>query len=119
MFSQSMPYPQRDAQAGKLLSDFLPDRIFDAHAHLFDTALLPALTGNCERLIGGWEKYREEMSTLLRAPRQLRINAIPYPDSQMADRQSGLLQKSNAFVLAELNKCPDSDGKRPGGGRSG
>lgn len=103
MFSQTMPYKPSDAEAGKILNDFLPDKIFDAHAHLFDTQLLPALTGNCERLVGGWEKYRQEMSPVLCNPRQLQINAISYPDAAMADRSSGLIKKSDAFLIEQLN----------------
>ncbi len=111
MFSQQMPYKPSDAEAAKILCDFLPDRIFDAHAHLFDTNMMPALTGNSQRLVRGWEEYQKEMSLLLCNPRQLRINAISYPDAAMADRHNGLIEKSDAFLIGELNKSDDNVGE--------
>ena len=112
MFSPKMRYELSDAEAGKILNDFLPDKIFDAHAHLFDTDLLPALTfGLPDRLIGGWDRYKEEMSVVLCNPRQLRINAVSYPDGKMANRDSGLIEKSDAFLIGELNRCADNVGE--------
>lgn len=97
MFSQKMCYHTSDAEAGKILNDFLPDRIFDAHAHLLDTALLPGLSARFPHLVCDWDKYQEEMRPLLGNPRQLRINAIVYPDKTMADPKSGTLEASDAF----------------------
>lgn len=110
MFSQKMPYNQSDAEACKILNDFLPDRIFDTHAHLFDTALMPSLT-NTDRLVCSWDTYREEMSPLLCNPKELRINAIVFPDAKMADRNNGTIEKSDAFIIEQLNKCPTNVGE--------
>ena len=104
MFSSVMKYNGNDAEAGRILDSFLPDRIFDAHCHLLDTSLIPTLAGEGERVVLGAEKYREEMSPLLRFPRELRMNAISYPDAAMRERKSGLIEKSDAFLLGELEK---------------
>ncbi len=111
MFSPKMPFNASDAEACKILNDFLPDRIFDTHAHLFDTDMMPALTGNTERVVCGWEKYQQEMTPLLCNPRQLRINAIVFPDGKMADRSNGLIEKSDAFITGELSKCEGNVGE--------
>ena len=110
MFSASMPYNQSDIDAGKILNDFLPDKIFDAHAHLFDTAFMPSLTKDYPRLIGNWELYQKEMTPVL-CNRTVRLNAVTYPDAAMADRSSGLIEKSDEFLLGELNKCSENVGE--------
>lgn len=107
MFSQTMPFNQSDAEACKILNDFLPDRIFDTHVHLLETALMPGYDGG-ESVQFGWEKYRQEMSILLCNPRQLRINAFAFPHAGMADRTNGLIGKTDAFIINELSKCPDN-----------
>lgn len=43
MLKQTMPILAQDSEAAKRLVDFLPEKIFDAHAHLLDTAHLPSM----------------------------------------------------------------------------
>ena len=81
-----------DLEAAKKLSDFLPDRIFDAHCHVFDTSFIPSGQPDKERVIGGLEKYREEMADLLCFPKKMLINAITYPVVQMKDKSCGILE---------------------------
>ena len=41
MLNSTAVYTKHDYEAIKILEDFLPDKIFDAHAHLYDSAFLP------------------------------------------------------------------------------
>lgn len=111
MFSEVMPFYERDREAAKKLADFLPDRIFDAHAHLFDTDMLPNLAKDAPRVVGKWERYKEEMSRILNFPRELRINNIPYPDASMKDLKEDTFQKSDAFLFDDLRKDPNMVGE--------
>ena len=109
MFSKEMTCLPQDLEAARILSDFLPDRIFDAHAHLFDTALIPSLS-NRERVVCGVEEYRQEMGKLLGSPRELRMNVIGYPVGAMA-RDPELLNRSDDFLCNQLDKDPNCVGE--------
>jgi len=43
MLGKQMIYNEHDFEAIKTLKNFLPDKIFDAHAHLFNTDFTPSL----------------------------------------------------------------------------
>ena len=97
----------QDLEAAKILADFLPDRIFDAHAHLFDTALMPSLkSAEGARVVCGPEEYCGELAGILGSPRQLRLNVIGYPDRAMAHDRKLLLQ-SDAFLQGILDRQKD------------
>lgn len=103
MFSPEMTFTKNDAEAAKILASFLPDRIFDTHCHLIDSSLLPELAENPYRLMGGSKKYRAEMSQLLNYPKEFRINAIAWPEASMKDRENGVIDKNNDFLINELH----------------
>lgn len=108
MLKQKLVYTQNDFDGIKRLENFLPDKIFDVHAHMMDTAFTPvAAEPGAERLILGAKEYREEMSIMLGNPKELRINAIVYPDKAMSDLNAGLLQQSDAFLAEQLVAEPD------------
>ena len=106
MFSKDIRPGADDREAMKILQDFLPDRIFDAHAHMLDTQLLPGLSARFDNLVCDPEKYQMEMAQLLGNPRQLRLNMIPYPDRSMAEKGSGVLQDSDGFIRTQLETFP-------------
>jgi len=102
MFSKTMKALPQDVEAAKKLADFLPDKIFDAHAHLFDTSLIPSLSAT-EKVVCGMEEYKNEMSELLCFPKELHINMIGYPDKAMA-KDVDLLLKTDEFLKEQLKK---------------
>lgn len=104
MFSKEMICLPQDLEAAKILADFLPDRIFDAHAHLFDTDLLPSRFS--ERVVCGAEEYIRDMQGILGNPKTLRLNVIGYPNKDIAQDQD-LLARSDAFLCRQLQKQPD------------
>ena len=111
MFSANMNCLPQDLEAAKILNDFLPDRIFDAHAHLFDTALIPSLSvPESERVVCGVEEYRAELSQLLGSHRQLRLNIIGYPERTMSTDRP-LLLRSDDFLLTQLQNHADCVGE--------
>lgn len=98
------------------LNDFLPNQIFDAHAHLYDTAFLPE-TFPGTQMLRDMDAYRQEMGPLLGESRTLRLNMIPYPDFSMGGRDSETLKQADRFLVKQLEENPSSVGEilvRPG-----
>lgn len=105
MFGKNMIYNEHDYEAIKILKDFLPDKIFDAHAHLFFTDSAPSILASTGYELNlNLEKYIEEMSDILCNPNTLRLNIIGYPDATGKPNFQSNLDKSDAFLVNELNK---------------
>lgn len=106
MLGKDMIYNEHDYEAIKILKDFLPDKIFDAHVHLFSTEqgapAIKAQTGYDLTL--NLEKYKKEMSDLLCNPKELRLNIIGYPDATGKPNFTENLKKTDDFLVNELNK---------------
>ena len=68
---------EADLRARELLGDFIPDKVFDAHAHLI--AKTPgAAPGSVVAVDHTYESYCSAMAPLLGGPSVLRINALPH-----------------------------------------
>lgn len=105
MLGKDMIYSDHDYEAINILKDFLPDKIFDAHVHLFDNDSARTLTANCDYEIGlTLEKYRAEMNDLLCSPKVWRANIIGYPDVDGKPDFSENFKRSDKFLLDQLNK---------------
>ncbi len=105
MFRQSVEFQKSDLDAIKMLNDFLPDNIFDSHAHLFDTDYMPGVaTYNGERVKCGLEEYHATVGNMLATPKTLRLNIIPFPHKSMAGMDSENCKKADLFLLHQLEK---------------
>ncbi len=112
MFRQSATFQKSDLEAIKMLEDFLPDNIYDAHAHLFDTDYMPGVaTYNNERARCGLEEYRATVGNMLADPKNLRLNIIPFPHKSMADIDSENCKKSDSFLIRQLEKDVNNVGE--------
>lgn len=89
----------------KILNDFLPDRLFDAHAHLYDSAFLTKVYPP-ERKPERFElaDYRRDMRKILGFDREFSLNVIPFPDKNAAELTNGTLAASDAFTKAQLER---------------
>ena len=105
MLKQNMPMLAQDTEAAKRLADFLPEKIFDAHAHLLDTAHIPSIRARLDYdLHLDIDSYRSEMMPLLLEPKELRLNIIAYPDAAMKQPDSTELQLCDRFIVEQLEK---------------
>ncbi len=105
MLGKEMIYSEHDYEAIKILKDFLPDKIFDAHIHLCNPTTSPALLGGLDyNLELNLEKYKNEMNDLLCSPKVWRANIIGYPDATGKPNFQPTVDKSDSFLLRELNK---------------
>ena len=100
--------PVHELEVMKILADFLPDRIFDAHAHVLDSSFMPTWPRD-EAFTP--ETYRKDMGPLLCDPKVIKINTIPMPNKTMGDPTQETLAKMDAYVLTQLEKDPDSVGE--------
>ncbi len=105
-------YSHKDLEAVKILADFLPERIFDAHAHLYDSAFRKATfpAGSTPQFYGAAE-YIRDMSAMLGNPKELQLNIIPFPDKSMADPLDDSCDASDAFLKNQLDLLPNSVGE--------
>ncbi len=94
-------YNAYDLEAAKILDDFLPPRLFDAHMHL---SHLPS-TGRDRLDIDG---YRRDMRPLI-GDRELRCNGIVMPMAELT--REGAREASVAFLADQLEKNPRDVGE--------
>lgn len=112
MLYKDAVYTDTDLSAIKILEGFLPDKIFDAHTHLFDSKHLPNIFADCrEQVIGDATAYKNAMYPMLCSPKTLRLNIIPFPDKAMADKSSGSISLCDEFIASQLNAFPDNVGE--------
>lgn len=105
-------YDENDYEAIKVLNDFLPDKIFDSHMHLFDGDFLPNIKLLMEDgTVCEIEDYKREMKTVLCNPKVLRVNNFAFPDPCMSDLHSESYKKSDEFLVKQLSKDPLSVGE--------
>lgn len=107
MFSKEMPLLPPDREALKILKDFLPPRIFDAHLHLFDASFTPRLRERLDPALPFcWERYEREMGELLNFPSILQGNFFVDPDP--AQKEPEMMKKADRFLIEQLEKAPQS-----------
>ena len=112
MYRTDVVFQKSDLDAIAALNDFLPEHIYDAHAHIFDTALMPHVqTADGARVIGGFKEYKDTCTKMLGSPKALSANLIPFPYKSMADLSNGLLYKSDELLLDQLNVDPGNVGE--------
>ena len=104
--SENKFYTAKDMEAIKILDGFLPDKIFDAHAHLYDKSFNPGFKAHDDD--GSFEVYKKAMFPALCNPKEFHLNMIANPDPIMVDPSSGAIEASDKFVLGELEKDPGS-----------
>lgn len=105
-------YTQKDFEAIKILDDFLPDKIFDAHAHLYDSSFVPCLAKN-PSMLGRYDMttYKQDMVPIFGSDRELHLNIVTYPDTAMADPSHPSRDMADAFLAQQLDENPGSVGE--------
>ena len=97
----------------KRIKDFIPDKIFDSHSHIYDSSFTPTVHPEAKfgKSVLGAKEYKENMMPLLGNPKLLRANYIVFPDQSMAEKNSPFLSKSDEFLKAQLDQDPLSVGE--------
>lgn len=94
-----------DMQVIDLYSDFLPQKIFDAHVHMYRADVIPQFYDSdsvfCRRVCTP-EDYMEDMGVFLPGVESLRMNMMPMPDPILTEEENGLRKKANGHILELL-----------------
>jgi len=101
-----------DAFVLERLSDFVPDKVFDTHVHLFDEHFTTYYRRNTppEKLrCFDLERYWQDMQAILPG-RTIHVNTFSYPDKHFAVNLDNR-NASDAFTVAQLEKDPLSVGE--------
>ena len=93
------------------LHGFIPDKIFDIHAHLYHTSYLPNMAGPGSIFAERGELadrafYEDFQLPLYPGKKQLRLNLVSTPDSSMGDRSNGNRARCNDFLIKHLERYP-------------
>jgi len=107
---------ESDLRVIQSLRDFIPSKIFDAHAHLYDTAYCPQsavanLTIKALGPVAGMDGYIRCQTPLYPGLTRLRLNLVSNPDPTMVDRSNGNRQQCNDFLVSQLEQYPDLVGE--------
>lgn len=104
-----------DRQLIDKLAAFLPGKIFDAHAHLYDASFVPNMYDPESNIIChprlGIDDYLKYQGALFPGAGQVRVNIITMPDRAMADRGNGLRDASVRFLADQLTRSPGHVGE--------
>jgi len=95
-------YNKYDVEAAKIIDDFLPDKVFDVHAHI----------SHIDSKRGGrssFDMYYEDMK-LFMGSKKLLCNGIIFPDKEEL-KNVNELQKSDNFLISQLEKYPENVGE--------
>ena len=107
-------YNRYDLEAAKILDDFLPDEIFDVHAHLYDSSFVSGMAngGGAFSIRNRCEipDYLEDMQPLL-GSRKVHLNIVTTPDESMTDPQSQSRKDSTDFLVDQLTRFPGNVGE--------
>jgi glutamate-1-semialdehyde 2,1-aminomutase len=107
---------ESDLRMLKTLKAFIPSKVFDIHAHLYDAAYLPnsdedeAVFREFGNIIG-MDKYVRYQNPLYPGLEKLRLNLVAMPDASMSDRSNGNREKCNNFLREHLEQYPDHVGE--------
>ena len=95
---------QSDEHMIQRLQDFLPDRIFDAHAHVFYSGYLPSGSGLCNRY-GTTDAARFlEDQKLFYGNKSVSGLLIPYPVAALREKELRL--EVNRWMAGQLDSAP-------------
>ena len=107
---------ERDLRVLEKLGDFIPEKVFDAHAHLYDSKFTPVLAtpgstfAQCGP-IADRECFMRLQGPLYLGAKQVRLNLISVPDPSMKDLRNGNRACSVEFLINHLNQNPEDVGE--------
>ena len=106
-------YNQYDLEAAKILDDFLPDKIFDVHAHLYDASFVSGMADAGAfsiRNLCEVPQYLEDMRPLL-GKREICLNIVTTPDASMTAPDSPCRKAGVEFLADQLTRFPGNVGE--------
>ena len=93
---------EEDRAAIELLKDFVPKKVFDAHAHLYVADTVPRVAGTAAfpEKFNTPKDYVNHMAPFFPGAEVIRCNFFTMPDPAQVDRE--VLARANAHVFSEV-----------------
>ena len=113
MAIQNGVYNAYDLEAAKILDCFLPDKLFDAHAHLYDASFVSGMANAGAfsiRNLCEVSHYLEDMKPLL-GDREVHLNIVTTPDASMTQPDSPCRRAGVEFLADQLTRFPGHVGE--------
>lgn len=97
---------EADEAAIELLKDFIPEKVFDAHAHLYVADTVPRVAGTAAfpQVFSTPGDYVNHMKPFLPNAKQIGANFFTMPDPAMVDR--AVLRRANDHVFSVVRGDP-------------
>ena len=97
---------EADEAAIELLKDFIPEKVFDAHAHLYVADTVPRVAGTAAfpQVFSTPDDYVNHMKPFLPNAKQIGANFFTMPDPAMVDR--AVLRRANDHVFSVVRGDP-------------
>ena len=94
-----------DMKMVDIYRDFIPEKIFDAHMHLYIPETAPPI---CEaNRAATVEDYLEDMKEFLPGAKEIRLNMLPWVARSLSDLENGHRDKTNANLYEQQRLHPD------------
>ena len=113
MAIQNGVYNAYDLEAAKILDSFLPDKLFDAHAHLYDASFVSGMANAGAfsiRNLCEVSHYLEDMKPLV-GDREVHLNIVTTPDASMTQPDSPYRKAGVEFLADQLTRFPGHVGE--------
>lgn len=113
MAIQNGVYNAYDLEAAKMLDSFLPDKLFDAHAHLYDASFVSGMANAGAfsiRNLCEVSHYLEDMKPLV-GDREVHLNIVTTPDASMTQPDSPYRKAGVEFLADQLTRFPGHVGE--------
>ena len=113
MAIQNGVYNAYDLEAAKILDSFLPDKLFDAHAHLYDASFVSGMANAGAfsiRNLCEVSHYLEDMKPLV-GDREVHLNIVTTPDASMTQPDSPYRKAGVEFLVDQLTRFPGHVGE--------
>lgn len=107
------PIEQVDLDVAAIYADFLPEKIFDAHVHMYQRATIPTFHGKDSQFLraaASPQLYAFDMNPYLPGVSSISMNMMPMPDPVMSEPHSGLREGANEYVIRLLQENPGNAG---------
>jgi len=94
-----------DIKMVDIYRDFIPEKVFDAHMHLYIAETAPAI---CEaKRAATVEDYLEDMRAFLPGAKEIRLNMLPWVARSLSDLDNGHRDKTNANLYEQQRLHPE------------
>lgn len=109
MSAEQAAIREADLRMAEIYKDFLPQKVFDAHMHLYLGEGIPSFRGPEGTFFldaATPEDCISDLQPLLPGVEQIRLNMMPMPDRTLSDLTNGLRDKVNHYVITQVQKNP-------------